>query len=703
MQTLTAFSPPQLDQPCAFPEAALIASRQELTDFPLDVLEGQLPSDLGGHYIAMGPVGDITMDAQPGAFIHPASTGVSLFNGDAMLHRFDFGTSSDPAKLGGANPPGMAHLTTRLIKPPCYYADAATTIGSPYAGLRFVSSGLGRFSQVLGFRDEVNTACIPFKFADDDRWRLMVSWDAGRPYEIDPVSLQPITPIGWNHEWREQSTPLKMGPFKLFATATHHAIDDHSQEFFTVNWGKSIPTILTPVILNALASLSHKLPLLAGIVRVLFLLIAGLVRFWNRCRSLWGGRSEDFVHLLRWNGGDKLDRWEVVLPNGAPLGIDQSMHQVGATRQYIVLMDTAFKLGPEQIIPNPIPGYEQASQTLRSLLNYAQFVDTKVYLVRRSDLDPSVSKVVAKVVTVPREIAHFRVDYDDSDGIILHAAHNNAWDAAEWMQHYDRWVGETEEQHRQSDRIDQLVGMTVCTADLNSFGRYRIDPETGNVREAKLASDPDTTWAPALYADNGTLTIPEHYGSIYWNSWGCWGELMTQFIFDLYKTHKYRQLPIEQVNQIAQRGIPANLCRLDTTTMEICDRYCFPRGYFGNSPQFMPRVTRDASEHQLAQPDSTDGYLACVVLFDDNQGQPQSQIWIFDAQNLAQGPVCKLGDRSGQMQIGLTIHTTWVPAIAPRTATYNIPIREDFEPLLVNQEAIVRKLFDEVIFPAFES
>ena len=89
-----------------FPEAAMIATRQELTDEVLPLLEGSIPEDLNGHWLAMGPVGSVAMLPMPGEPSYPSSSGSSLFNGDAMVHRFD------------CDRPGEVRLTTRIIKTP---------------------------------------------------------------------------------------------------------------------------------------------------------------------------------------------------------------------------------------------------------------------------------------------------------------------------------------------------------------------------------------------------------------------------------------------------------------------------------------------------------------------------------------------------------------------------------------------------------
>jgi carotenoid cleavage dioxygenase-like enzyme len=677
-----------------FPDAAMVSTRQEFTDLPLTVIAGQLPEDLKGHWIAMGPVGSVAMTPLPGEPNYPGSDGTSLFNGDAMLYRFD------------CDIPNEVRVTNRLIKTPCYYADRASTLGTPFSDLKFFSSGLGRFSFVLGFRDEVNTACIPVKFKGDDHWRLLATWDAGRPYEIDPVSLEVATPVGRNSEWREQALPLGVGPFKLVTTATHHAYDNHSQELFTINFGKSLLTLVSPLLIHSVGLLPRWkiLNWLVWLIRWVFRrVLLKIMQVLSFVLWLLGiDRFQDFVRLIRWDGQGDFDVWQVLLPRTfwlpikRPVQIEQSMHQVGVTRRYVVLMDTSFKLGPEQLIPNPLPGNTKTEQALREVLNFPQFPDTNLYLVKREDLQPGKKTVLARKVTIPREIAHFRVDYDDSDGVVIHVAHNNAWDPAEWPQAYDSFA----EPPQPPDAIQRLVGMTVTTTDLNYLGRYVLDPDRGTIKEAQMVSDPKYTWAPSIYADVGNLGVPERYDHIYWISWGCWDELMTEFMVNLYKNYKYRQMPIPDVLATAREGAPPVLCHLDTTTMTLVDTYTFPPNHFGNSPQFIPRGGN------TDQTDQTDGYLTCMVLIDETDG-PTSQIWIFDAKDLAQGPICKLADTSDQLKIGLTIHTTWVPEIAPRTAAYHIPIREDYGDLVAqvpaDQRELVEQLFEQQIYPHFEA
>jgi hypothetical protein len=115
--------------------------------------------------------------------------------------------------------------------------------------------------------------------------------------------------------------------------------------------------------------------------------------------------------------------------------------------------------------------------------------------------------------------------------------------------------------------------------------------------------------------------------------------------------------------------------------LSIADRYQFPRGYFGTSAQFVPK---EGSSGQ------TSGYIVCVVIHsnhllscdgDGKNWSDNSEIWIFDAENLEQGAKYKMSHP--KLNFGFTAHTTWLREIkSPPALTYNI--REDFQYWLDN-------------------
>jgi len=75
----------------------------------------------------------------------------------------------------------------------------------------------------------------------------------GRPYEIDRSTLEVSTPVGANIEWRlrcahatRTETSLKL-PFQPVLSTAHPAFDAHTNEMFTVNYGRSLSNFLESV------------------------------------------------------------------------------------------------------------------------------------------------------------------------------------------------------------------------------------------------------------------------------------------------------------------------------------------------------------------------------------------------------------------------------------------------------------------------
>lgn len=719
----------------------LTVRQEELSDTQM-IVDGTIPNDLSGHIFLLAPVGHVD-SKRDGALVFPSKDGTPLFNGNGMIYRLDF------------DKPGTVGLKSKIAKTPCYYADDATKPGSEYQEYGFRNFGLARLSISLGVRSVANTALVPLKFAGEDE-RMLVTCDVGRPYEIDTHSLEVVTPIGWNKEWREQ-LPIHL-PFEMVMNTAHPFFDAHTNEMFTVNYGKSLPTFLSTIFKSEVGKLSSafkgmierfaKLPeekqniknleIEKEIPRELFNKETDesserVKSFWQRLRELLKREKEeqeqqeenegnarellselkqlmivvkqmmegldefdDFVYLMRWDGKSEFERWEVKLPNGSPVKIRQTIHQIGVTQDYVVLMDTGFKVGPEQLITKPVIKNKKLQKLFREVLNEPVSSEMCLYIVRRADLKagerPALGQnnveVVAQKVVIPGGVIHFQVDYDNPQNqIVLHVAHSSAWDVSEWVREYD--ITSLLASNSIASNSNRPVGMMSGPVDIHSLGRYVIDAQTGKLDEglSKVISDRDLTWAIAISAYN-EHTTSKKLDNIYWNSWGCSPDLLPDFIVNLYENYPGRNLPMEEVKKITQETRPANICRLVTDSKEgmaIADNYKFQPGYFGSSIQFVPRTHSDGS--------STDGYIACTVLSD------KSEIWIFDAKNLAQGPLCKLSHP--QLKFGFTTHTTWLPKIAPRTNSYYIPVREDYKDLVEKQNREIQKLFEEAVYPNF--
>jgi carotenoid cleavage dioxygenase-like enzyme len=746
-----------------FPGAMLSLSRQELDEVEMEIINGTLPADLQGHVFILAVSGFVNSHSIPGTpIVVPPLDGIPVINGDGMICRLDFHRRGEEAQ------PGKIYLKTKLAGTPDYWADVAT-VEEEYTKYQFHNFGVARISEFLGVRNVVNTAWLPINFPGEN-YRLLVTLDAGRAYEIDTTSLEIITPIGSNREWREQ---LKLGlPFKLIMSTAHPYCDPRTQEIFTVNFTQSFKTMLPPNFKQQAGVLDDILPRIGEFLGQLEELLEPIAKWIDKLsdrhhttmvmelettaveemqlfsestinsflereteisplKELWrelpaiireeianaedlssvkdlldellqlvrvgstflsGVKDmEDLAYLIRWNGKDNFENWQLILPDGSPVKIKQTMHQIGLTQDYVVLMDTSLKIGLNQLI---VVKNQKIDQLIRKIINYPQSPETAIYIIRRADLHQDAKEVVAQKIVIPMEVFHFLVDYDNpGDRITLHASHASAWDVAEWLRTEDMPL---------TDNPQPPLGMVVSGADVNHLGRYYIDAKNGTLEESAVVTNFDANWAIAIWAysnqkmADGAWYPPAKFDNIYWGAWGAWSDLLSTYITKMYSDYEYRDESVAEIEQITTQGKPSNICRLNTETMKVEDIYQFPPGYFGNTPQFVPRANGSGQ--------STDGYILSTVIYDngDRAGDVEigtSEIWIFDAKDLSK-PLCKL--RHPQFKFSFTTHSTWLPQIAPRTpGTYYISAREDYQDIVSQQPPEIQQLFESKIYPHF--
>ncbi|MBD2206233.1 carotenoid oxygenase family protein [Calothrix sp. FACHB-1219] len=621
------------------PLSIMNANRDELPDLTMQIAEGNLPNDLQGHVFLVAPAG--TIDSKE----LPYKNGNTCLNGDGMIYRFDF------------NQPGEVKWKQRLAKPLDYIFDKKTqNIRKPFLGklFRFHNHGLIRFSVLLGSRNELNTGFLPMKFPGESNERLLVTYDAGRPYEVDTQTLELVTPVGKLNEW-EGAIDFPIYPFKPILSTAHPVFDTYKHEMFTVNYARTLSQYLKDIIRNLNAETEkqqepEKYQRLSVICELLEQVLHG--NFWNN----------DFVHLMRWDGKGELKKWQLFDPDNSPITIKQSMHQIGLTEDYIVLMDTAFTTGIEQILTN-IPDIPLIDE--RKLVRVEPLPDSIIYIIRRDDLQEGKTKVVAQKIVIPLEAAHFLLDYENpGNKITLHAAHICAWDVAEWLRQSDRSPYDTSQ-----PVSPNLSGTQQSPMDISRMGRYVIDVDNLSVKEKKVISDRDCTWGAGLFTYLDRLPssgmTPKKLDNIYWVSFGLWEELTTESMREQYEDYRNREVPLDEVLQLAKEGKPSCLFRLNTASnesMRIEDYYKFPQGHIALSPQFIPRSVGEES--------STNGYIMCTVFTPE-----RDEIWIFDAKKLNAEPLCKL--YHPQLNFGLSLHTTWLQNLSPAQDKYRVPDEKD--------------------------
>lgn len=747
-------TPSQSDPHKTFPASVLSVSRHELgktednsdaKNEPLILTEKDgkiLPSDLQGHAFIIGATGSIDSPLKDVASntVLPSKDGTTpLYNGDGMVYRIDFNNLTQTAQL-----------SSRRVKTPCYYADVATNHCEKYQGsegnpkstdLRFKNLGITRVSGPLGTRNQLNTAFLPLKFSEAEHERLLVTWDVGRPYEIDPKTLETVTPVGKNSEWEEVNKVGKLflkptTPFKTIQSSAHPVFDPYKHQMFTVNVGRSLSNVLSQFIplvyvfqefIDWIKGLCGKLtgnkvekteellqvgyfPPPEKFCKNLFLSLLDRLKIAGKScrqflRALVGIFTDNFLYLVRWDGSGDFQKWQV-LHCGFPLKIKQSTHQMGLTEDYLVLIDTAFKLSVEEILPTlPNKRNHQIEKFLRNLLDHPQLKDNPVYIINRGDLKPENKSVHAKKVTIPREAAHFLVDYRNPDAqITLHLAHVCAWDAAEWVTSFD---SNNPNNSSPSSASSPLYGAIAGPMDISKLGCHVINGKTGEFIRTNqdILMHEDYTWGAAIYAYR-ERPFPDRLEDIYWSCLGCWADLKTPHIERLYKDYQYREIGLESLDDITNKGKPSTLFRLhiaplDSVTEEqnrlsIPDGYQFPEGHWVVSPQFIPRSGTEGS---------TEGYILCVVHYGDGTEENNgNELWIFDAADLKSGPQYKLWHP--QFNVGFTIHTAWLPTLETRNASYCIEMRDDYADILNQQspknKSLIQDLFENWIYPKKE-
>ncbi|WP_375500254.1 carotenoid oxygenase family protein [uncultured Nostoc sp.] len=748
------------------PNLPLSLMRLNDVNFPLllKIKEGSLPPDLQGHMFIVAPVGTLS---------DPYGTGIPLLNGTGKIYRIDFN------KQGEKSEPGKAFILAKDTKTPCYYADRITNTQSNEIW-KFRDFGIARISPRLGLYNQINTGLQPFRFPTDEQDRLLVTWDVGRPYEVDPLTLELITPIGAVDNW-VQPDDMSFWPFPFIFSTAHPVFDPiDRRELFTVQYAGMSERILRAIryyetktaetrqklrqqvepelrrlqqdvteeeinkhedykhliALNLLNLMypnvfsdldSAEVDVVKDLRKAVDIIKADAVTRTNstnhRIKSLineaetkeqsldkeFGLRKDHSTYLIRWNGNKDLKKWKVEYIDGAeikPVKIQQTIHQMGLSKDYIVLIDTAFKLSIDGVFYSP----EELAECTRPIFGKPQLDKTILYIINRADLNNDFETVTAKRITIPRETGHFLLNYENPDNqITLHVAHMCASDSAEWLRKFDRPPAGLDV------ILDGFKGaLSGGPTDINYAGRYVIDAKTGVILKKQGDGEQsdgervygDQTWGLALYTHYGAFSAiwdgaaPKTIDTLYWISWGC-TNLQTKYVHDLYKDYKYRTIPLEDVINIASNpGKPAaslpSLFKLQTRPdkkLEIDqDFYSFPPKCTVNSPQFIPRNSNTES--------STSGYIVCIVISDlsENNVSTGDEIWIFKAESLKQGPICKLSHPD--LNFGFSLHTAWLPNVQkldPTKLGNIIKVKDDFFQRVERQnDDSIKSLFEEI-------
>ena len=175
-------------------------------------------------------------------------------------------------------------------------------------------------------------------------------------------------------------------------------------------------------------------------------------------------------------------------------------------------------------------------------------------------------------------------------------------------------------------------------------------------------------------------------------------DILPQRIFDAYKDVESRQVPLEEM--VGGTGVRHNnsICRITTGDFKIADAYVFPDRVLLYTISCIETADTDRP-----------GYVIAGVVTDDVAGEASSghEYWLFAADALAQGPICKLGHPD--LSNSTLFHTVYVPSEATKIwdksgIDYHVPVRQDYPRDEVERwDGVVLEAFEDVIWPYFDT
>ncbi len=390
-------------------------------------------------------------------------------------------------------------------------------------------------------------------------------------------------------------------------------------------------------------------------------------------------KQADAAHpckLMKWNGAEKFQTWLVKGEDGRNICIKQSIHELVFTKDYIILADTAFATGSEildQWKNAPMPS-----------------VKTALYIVDRHQLVKDNKTVVAKRVDIEMPCIHLLAEYENPiDIITLYMLHTPATNTAEVIRSYDRDIA--------GNRFAKnLVGYgTLPVLDVSAVGKHCICMRTKAVIHTKYIQDKQYTWGPYMYSYMGRQTRPFNEQELFVMFKGFHVELLPKRIIKAYKDVQNRKVPMAEI--LKKGGIEAGNCiaRIQKEDFKTVDRYTFSK------KELLYTIA-------CLETNETKGdYLLAAVVSDKPASHDSSghEYWIFEANNLHKGPICKLGHQ--KLDNTILFHALYLThkqekSLPEKDVKYHIPLDKDYpSEELLKWDVTVKKTFEDVVWPYF--
>jgi len=495
------------------------------------------------------------------------------------------------------------------------FALRSAVLGTPSRRLRercpdvFHGRAFGT-SSPFGFTNAANTAPLPW--GD----RLFATWDAGRPVEVDPVTLGFLGEVGDRASWGPDAFDSPVLP--MYPSSAHPVIDPERGCLWTV--------LHDPV---------HQA-----------------------------------LQVIRWDGrSTSVQRWPLT---GASL--PQSMHTVAQTRDWLVLVDCAFRVDPNEIL-------ELGERSVTNL------TDEPVYLVRKDALEatPHGRPVQPVELRIGPEVNHYYAVWDDADGIRLVFEHTIDTDLAMYLR-----AGDIDAHGRPVDPA--LHGLYNHPMHHGVVSELRIDPDAGTIEREAVYEDPERAFATQLsamdWSREGQADPVAHHQLFT----GYRPEAITQRALDLYAGRvDPASLPAEET--------PPYLVTLRRGGLEAGPSHTFGLDDYATSPCFVPRGAGEGtgrSRYAGAAPGGAEGWVVVPVCNDDG-----FRVEVFDAADVSTGPVATLRTPGGET-VPFLVHSAWMPrAVASDPSIPRLRFADDLDPDRVASlgdelAAVVHQVADEL-------
>ena len=554
-------------------------SRSEFAEFQeAEIIEvkGTWPENLSGHVFIVAP-------------FHRDSDR-HLFAGEGVIIRWDLKAEKDKVKVHSKKLKTWDSFWRKVL--PIYNLSQA-----------FFPAVINP----LGISEIANTAIVNMN------GRLILTADAGRYWEVDPKTLNTITPIGY---FDEHIISVPVSFFPMVANTAHPLYApkfDNSQE--------------KELITCELKSKPRPGKLFTDMVSA--------------------------VYITRWDGKGKLKHWEL---EGTIL--DGSPHTTIVTEKCIAIPDMPFQMGVSMLLGLKIPPQKA-------------YPKTQVYIVNRQDLKEEKGKVSSRLVTFPGDSYHFLCNYHhiNEDEIHMVAIQQATISLTEAIKPGDvrHFTGEP-----YTKKEKEYFGIPWMFAfDPGVLRKVVIKDAQLMSEQAFIHPGWFTT---TLYtADPREFSKREGYSAIYQVYAGYHRDLICRRQYLSFRDQENRMLTDEQ---LPQHDLPSVLAKVplernwQDLTKEIeaekaqnphipvynlgkglLDFYVYPPGHILDSIQFIPQ---------------DQGYVLTTVL------TPKClEAWLFAADNISDGPVAKLR-LPENVHFGFTLHSEYFEAVTSHSHPYKV-------------------------------